>query len=66
MDVIELKLNFTPEVGVDTAKIAVSLTMRLLFDDSFPKKPPRFEFSAVKGLDDDQIDMLKRDIIECL
>lgn len=34
VEVIELKLNFKPEVGVDTAKIAVSLTMRLLFDDS--------------------------------
>ena len=32
----------------------------------FPKSPPRFEFTATKGLDDDQIDMLKRDIIECL
>ena len=32
----------------------------------FPKKPPAFEFTATKGLDDDQIDMLKRDIINCL
>ena len=46
MDVIELKLNFTPEVGVDTAKIAVSLTMRLLFDDSVSTdKQSNFDFA---------------------
>lgn len=31
VDVIELPLNFTPDVGYDSSKIAVSLNLRLLF-----------------------------------
>ena len=30
VEVIQLLLNFTPEVGEDSTKIAVTLTMRLL------------------------------------
>lgn len=62
VDVISVVFNLTPMVGHDDCKIAVTMTLRMLFTGDFPKKPPITEVVASKGIDDDQMDELKQEI----
>ena len=46
VNVVQLPLYFTPEVGAETAKIAVTLNMRLLFSTSVSTTTPPLAHST--------------------
>jgi len=62
VDVISTNLRFRPQVGDDSDKIAVNLTLRFLFKSNHPKEAPAFTVTHSKGLDDDQLLEIKKDI----
>ena len=53
VDVVSLDFNLTPRVGDESCKIAVTMSLRLHFKESFPKEPPAVEILKTKGIDDD-------------
>ncbi|CDW71736.1 e3 ubiquitin-protein ligase rnf25 [Stylonychia lemnae] len=57
-DHVECLLKLQPNTGFNAQKIAVIVEARLTFQPSYPADPPTFEFSSVKGLDDEQIDQI--------
>eukprot|EP00347_Sterkiella_histriomuscorum_P019310 403342140 len=56
---VECILKLTPNTGFNMEKIAVIVQARFSFQTSYPYDPPSFEFTSVKGLDDEQIDQIK-------
>ena len=63
-DVVSIVFNLTPIVGDESSKIAVTMSLRMLFRQGFPKEPPVVEILTSKGIDDDQMVDLRRELVE--
>ena len=59
VDVVAVVFNLTPRVGDESAKIAVTMQLRMLFKSTFPKEPPVIEILTSKGIEDDQLEEIQ-------
>ena len=55
VDVIQVVFNLEPRVGDDSCKIAVTMQLRMLFKQTFPKEPPVVEIITSKGIGDEEL-----------
>lgn len=60
--IAQCTIMLLPNTGFDQSKIAVSVSLRLRFQTTYPKAGLTFELIAAKGLDDDQVDTIKTEL----
>lgn len=58
----QFALSLKPLVGDDTTKIGVMATLRLVYQNDSKSQAPHFEIIFTKGLDDDQKEMMQKEI----
>jgi len=53
---VQCELDIKPNIGGDHAKVALLLNLRITFDQFYPYRAPRFQFTNKKGLEEEQYD----------
>ena len=61
VEVVQFEMSIHPRVGGCNEKVGVAVSLRMTFLEGYSAKP-LFSIVSSKGLDDDQIDSMKREI----